>query len=320
MKPNKSAFVIWTVSLGAGLCLAYSTACHWFGFLSGSKNIRLELLLILGAIFFFLSWSVLKSWSGSLITNISKQRLYLFLGAGAVIAGVLGLWVLSPFQNSLFSGQAQPGEPLPTTVRLLSTGLKLSDFASLAVLFFFVAMILSTAVSRWGLISRVFPRLLAVFFPLGAVLLIGLLANLVIPAPDQAGMSSRLKPLSSNGLLALDAALRNIRVDTIFFENYPGWTLVAPADLMDKLKINISGELITYGRVGSIVTMNYPADLSEQEMKELRPLKNVDVDNGSDLHYIAILANDPDKKICLRKYENEVFIVPVSLSPICENK
>jgi len=205
-------------------------------------------------------------------------------------------------------------------MRLLSTGLKLSDFASLAGLFFFGGMILSTAVSRWGLISRVFPRLLAVFFPLGAVLLLGLLANLVIPAPDQAGMSSRLKPLSSNGLLALDAALRNIRVDTIFFENYPGWTLVAPADLMDKLKINISGELITYGRVGSIVTMNYPADLSEQEMKELRPLKNVDVDNGSDLHYIAILANDPDKKICLRKYENEVFIVPVSLSPICENK
>jgi hypothetical protein len=320
MKRYKSVFVIWTANLGAALCLAYSTMCHWFGFSSESKNNRLELLLIFGAIFFFLSWWVLKSWSAALFANISRQRLYLFLGAAAVIAGAFGLLVLPPSQNALFSGHAQPGETLTTTMRLLSIGLKLSDFASLAGLFFFGEMILSKAVSCWGLITGVFPRLLAVFFPLGAVLLIGLLANLIIPAPDQAGMSSRLKPLSSNDLLAVDAALRNIRVDTIFFENYAGWTLVAPADLLDKLKINISGELISYGRIGSIVTMDYPADLSDQEMKELRALKNVDVDNGSDLHYIAILENDANKKICLRTHKNEVFIVPISFSPICENR
>jgi hypothetical protein len=311
---------LWLASLGAGLCLAYTAMCHWFGFLSASKNTRLEMFLVFGAIFIFLSWRFLKWGFGFLFENLSLRRFYIFLAAAVVIAGGVVLFVLPAFVNALISSQAQPAGTLTTTLKLLSTALTLSDFVSLAGLLFFAALFLSTVVSRWKLVSRAGPRLLAVFFPLGILLLVCVAANVVLGTMDKGGTYPPLAPVSSNSLLSLDASLPNIRVYTVFFENYAGWTLVAPANLVSKLKINASGELKTYGRIGSIINADYPADLTDQEMQDLLALKNIDVDNGSGLHYIAILKGDPNRKICLRKYGNDVFVVPVSLSPICGSK
>jgi hypothetical protein len=200
----------------------------------------------------------------------------------------------------------------------------MSDFVSLAGLLLFGEVILSAIVSHWRLIIRVIPRLSAVIFPFGMALVICLIANLVFSATDNVGAFNQLKPLSSNGLIALDEGsktfLFNIRVYTVFFEHYPGWTLVTPAELLSQLRLNASGKLQRWGRIGSIVTADYPAALSDQEMRTLLALKNVTVENGAGLHYIAILEDDASRKICFRTYDKDVFVVPVSLSPICGNK
>jgi hypothetical protein len=206
----------------------------------------------------------------------------------------------------------------------LSLGLKLSDFVNLAGLLLISEAAFSILASCWRSILPIIPRWLAVFFPLGMLLFVGILANVVISATGNLGTLNRLTPLPSNGLIALDEGsytfLENIRVYTVLFEHYQGWTVVAPADLLNKLDIDSGGKLKTWGRIKSIVNVDYPAALSDQEMNNLLTLKNVNVENGLGLHYTAILESDSSQKICFRTYKDTVFIVPVSLSPVCESK
>jgi len=324
MKLSKAELWILPASLATGSCLAYSTICHWFGFLSNSKINRLEMLLVFGVIFLFLSWQLLKRGSIIRFVKISRRKIYLFIGAAVVVAAAVALFVLPPSQNSLISSQTKPDGLISSPLRLLWIGLRLSDFASLAVLLFLGEVILSTMVNAWGLILPVLPRLSPVLFPLVLILLASVVANVVISATDSVGMLHQLTPLSSNGMIALDEGsntfLKNIRVYTILFENFEGWTLITPRALSDKLEINSASKLRRWGRVGSVVTYDYPTDLSSQAEKDLLALKNVTVENGEGVQYIAILVNDPNRKICFRTYEDIVFIVPVSLSPICEHK
>jgi len=207
---------------------------------------------------------------------------------------------------------------------ILWIGLKLSDFLNLTGLLLIGEITVSILASRWKLILPIIPRWLAVFFPLGMLLLVGIAANLAISAKGKLGTLNNLAPLPANGLIALDEGsntfYENIRVYTILFENYQGWTLITPADLLKKLDIGADGKLKRWGRLAAVENFDYPTDLSMQEMQNLLALKNVNVENGTGLEYIAILEGDSNQKICLRTYVNNVFIVPVSLSPVCESK
>jgi hypothetical protein len=321
---NKAGLRTLAASLVGGFCLAYSTACHWFGFLSASKFNRLEMLFVFGVISFFLSWQVLKIGRGIFLKSISWARFYLFLGAALVIAGAVALVFLSSTQDRLIDSQIKMGGSLTTILRLLWVGLKLSDFVSMAGLLLIGEIIFSNLVSGWRLILPIITRGLAVFFPFGLLLFVGVCTNLVISATGNLGTLNKLSPLSGNGLIALDEGsttyLENIRVYTILFEHYQGWVLIAPADLLNMLNLDADGKLKTWGRISSIVAVDYPAALSGQEMNDLLALKNENVENGTGLHYIAILEGDANRKICLRTYKENVFVVPVSLSPICESR
>jgi hypothetical protein len=324
MKLNKGGFWVWPASLGAGFSLAYTTTCHWFGFLSVSKIHRLELLVVFGAIFVFLNWQLLKHGTGKFLENISLRRVYLFLAAAVVIAGVITLVGLPLSQNSLISGQTQTDGTLTPTTRLLWMGLKLADFTSLVSLVFIGEVLLSLLSGCWKSLLPVIQHGLAVFFPVGLLLGVGVVANVAISVTGQLGTLNKLTPLSANGLIALDEGsntfMENIRVYTILFEHYQDWTLVTPADLLQKLEINAGGRLKRWGRIKSIMTVDYPAALSDQEKNDMLALKHVNVENGLGLHYIAVLEDDSTRKICFRTYQKIIFIVPVSLSPICESR
>jgi hypothetical protein len=324
MNLNKAGFRVLSTSLVGGFCLAYSAACHWFGFLSASKINRLELLFIFGAIFIVFSWQFLKYGSGIFLKEVSRPRFYLFLGASLVIAGVITLVVLPSSQNRLISSLISGNATLTASTRVLWIGLKLSDFICLAGLLLIVEIALSILAGRWKWLLPIISRWLAVFFPLGLLMFAGVVANLTISATGKLGTLNKLTLLPENGLIALDEGSNtyseNIRVYTILFKNYQGWTLVTPVDLVDKLDIDAGGRLKSWGRIGSIVTVNYPTELSDQEMKDLLALKNVNEENGSGLHYVAILEDDSARKICFRTHKETVFIVPVSLSPVCESR
>jgi hypothetical protein len=324
MKLNKAAFLILCTSLLGGFCLAYSVICHWFGFLAESKINRLEMLVVFGAVFIFLSWQLVKYAFGILPGRISRARLYWLIGAAVAAAGAVGLLVLPATQNRLIAAQMPAGAALTSALRLLWVALKLSDFASLAGLFLIGEVTFSILAGRWKLILPVMRGGLAVFFPVGLLLLVGVLSNLAISATSQLGALNKLSPLPANDLIALDEGSNtfseNIRVYAVFFENYPGWTLVTPAALLDKLDVDAGGRLKSWGRIKTIFTFDYPAALSDREMKNLLAYKNVNVENGSGLHYIAILEKDASRKVCFRTYQGSVFVVPVSLSPVCESK
>jgi hypothetical protein len=323
MKLNKAGFWVWPASLCAGFSLAYSIACHWFGFLSASKINRLEMLLGFGVIFSNLSWKLIKRGSGPFFEKISRRRFYLYLGAAVVIGGAAALFVLPLSQNSLITQQAQQGGALTPTVRFLWIGLKLADFASLTGLLVVSAAIFTTVVNRWGAITRFLQKMVFVSPVLVIVLIACLATNLYISASDKEGTLHQLKPLPSNSLLSLvwtKAYMKKARGYTILFENYPGWTLVAPIDLLEKMGINKTDKLQRWGRLGSVVNADYPTDLSIRDVQGLLALKNVHVDNGAGLQYVAILEGDSNRNICLRTYKNNVFIVPVSLSPVCVSK
>jgi hypothetical protein len=324
MNLNKAGFLTFCTSLVGGFCLAYSVICHWFGFLAESKINRLEMLVVFGAIFIFLSWQLVNYAFGIFPGRISRARFYLFLGVAVAVAGAVGLVVLPSTQNPLISAQIPASAGPTSTMRLLWMALKLSDFASVAGLFLIGEVTLSILASRLMVILPVIPRGLAVFFPLGLLLLVGVLSNLVISATGQLGALNKLSPLPANGLIALDEGSNtfseNIRVYAVFLENFQGWTLVTPADLLDKLDVDAGGRLKSWGRIKTIVTVDYPAALSDQEMNNLLDYKNVNVDNGTGLHYVAILKDDPSHEICFRTYKATVFVVPVSLSPVCVSK
>jgi hypothetical protein len=324
MNLNKAGLRIMFASLVGGFCLAYSVACHWFGFLSESKINRLEMLVIFGAIFIVLCWLLVKYGAEIVFDRISRARFYLLLGVAVVVAGAVAQVVLPSTQNRLISAQIPVGASLTSTTRLLWMALKLSDFASVAGLLFIGEVAFSILASRWKYILPIIPRWSAVFFPLGLLLFVGVISNLVISATGKLGALNNLAPLSANGLIALDEGsntfLENIRVYTILFEHYQGWTLITPADLLKKLDFEAGGKLKSWGRIKSIVTVDYPAALTNQEMNDLLALKNVNVENGTGLHYVAILEDDASRKICFRTFQETVFIVPLSLSPVCESK
>jgi hypothetical protein len=259
-----------------------------------------------------------------LFDNVSRHSFFILLGSAGLVAGIAALFLLPPAQNQVISSQIQPDQTLPPTLRLLWFGFRLSDFASLAGLLVYVEGVAWTIVRQWSLFRRTFLRLLAVFFPLGIVLIGGVIANLAVSAASPVSSFNQLPRLSSKSLIALDQGsntfLRNIRVYTILFENYPGWVMVAPAKLVGHLGLNSMGKLTRWGRIGSLVTADYSPVLTAGEMNDLLALKNVVVDNGEGLHYIVVLENDPNRKICLRTYKKTVFVVPVSFSPICESK
>jgi len=320
MKLNKAGFWVWPVSLGAGFSLAYSTACHWFGFLSASKINRLEMLLAFGVIFTILSWQLLKRGYGILFGKLSRKKFYWYLGVALVIAGTAALFGLPPLQNSLIP---QQGGNLTTIMRFMAAGLRVADFISLAGLLLPGEALLTTIVNNWGPITGFIHKAATVSPALGIVLVFCVLANLYVSVKDKEGSLRQLKPLPSNSLLSLvwtKAYMEKARGYTLFFEHYPGWTLVAPAGLLDKMGINAADKLVRWGRLVSVVNADYPTGLSRQEMQDLLALRNVNIENGSGLQYIAILEEDSDRNICLRTYKNNVLIVPVSLSPICESK
>ena len=282
------------------------------------------MLVIFGAIFIVLCWLLVKYGAEIVFERISRARFYFLLGVAVVVAGAVGLLVLPAPQKRLVAAQIPAGAGLTSTTHLLWMALKLSDFVSVAGLFLIGEGMLSILASRWKLILPVIPRGLAVFVPLGLLSLVGVLANLVISATGQLGALNKLSPLPANGLIALDEGSNtfseNIRVYAVFFENYQGWTLVTPAALLDKLDVDAGGRLKSWGRIKTIVTFDYPAALSAQEMKNLLAYKNVNVENGEGLHYIAILENDASRKVCFRTYQGSVIVVPLSLSPVCESK
>jgi hypothetical protein len=323
MKLNKAGLWVWPASLGAGFSLAYSTACHWFGFLSASKTNRVEMLAGFGVIFSVLCWLFLKRGPGIFSAKISWRQFYAYLGAALVVAGAAAVFVLPLAQNPLILQQAQAGGTLTTITRFLWMGLKLTDFVSLAGLLLIVEITLSVIVSHWGSILHFIRREASVSPAMGIVLVFCLLANLYFSTTDKQGTLRHLKPLPSNSLLSLvwtKGYMKKARGYTLLFENYPGWTLVAPGSLLQKMGINDTDGLKRWGRLGSVVTVDYPTDLSKQEMQALSVLKRVTVENGSGLHYIAILQGDTNRNICLRTYKNDVFMVPVSLSPVCEGR
>jgi hypothetical protein len=315
MKLNKDGLWVWPASLVAGFSLAYSTACHWFGFLLASKINRLVMLLAFGAIFSILSWLLVKRGSGYFSEKFNRRRFFLYLGAALVIAGAATFFIIPQ--------QALPVRSLTTGIQILWTALKLADFVSLVGLLLFSGAILITIVSHWAGICRFFHRTAAASPTLGVVLVFCLFANLYISATDKAGTLHQLKPLPSNNLISLvwsKTYMTKARGYTLLFEQYQGWTLIAPAALLKKMKIDDTNALMRWGRLGTVVTADYLTNLSLQEMNDLLVLKNVKVQNGSGLQYIAVLEGDANRKICLRTYVKKVFFVPVALSPICESK
>jgi hypothetical protein len=319
MKLNKAGFWVWPASLGAGFCLAYSVACHWFGFLLAAKRNRLEMLLAFGAIFCILSWQLVKRGSGFFSEKKSGRKFYFILGTAVLIAGAAAVFVLPLSQISLI-----PQSPQTTIMRWMWIGLRLADFVSLVCVLLLVEVILSLNENQRGSILRLIYGKTTVSPALGIVLIFCLSANLYISVKDKTGVLHHMKPLSSNSLLSVvwnqPLYMAKARGYTILFEHYQGWTLVAPARLLEKMAINQSEELQRWGRLGKVVTADYPTVLSEQEMQALLALKKVNVNNESGLRYTAILVGDSSHKVCLRTYTNRIFFVPVSLSPICESK
>jgi hypothetical protein len=209
-------------------------------------------------------------------------------------------------------------------MRWMWISLRLADFVSLVCVLLLVEVILSLNENQRGSILRLIHGKTTVSPALGIVLIFCLSANLYISVKDKTGVLHHMKPLSSNSLLSVvwnqPLYMAKARGYTILFEHYQGWTLVAPARLLEKMAINQSEELQRWGRLGKVVTADYPTVLSEQEMQALLALKKVNVNNESGLRYTAILVGDSSHKVCLRTYTNRIFFVPVSLSPICESK
>jgi hypothetical protein len=319
MKLNKARIWVWTASLGAGFCLTYSVACHWFGFLSAAKSDRLELLVAFGAIFCLLSWQLLKRAAGFFSEKMTGKKFYLFLGAALLIAAVAAVFVLPLSQISLI-----PQPPQTRILRWMWIGLRLADFVSLACVLLLVEVILSLNENQRASIASFIHRKTTVSPVLGIALIFCLSANLYISVINKTGMLHHPQPLSSNSLLSLawnqPYVGTKVRAYALLFEHYQGWTLVAPAHLLDVMGIDQSDELKRWGRIGNVITADYPTVLSTQDMQALLNLKKVNVNNESGLRYTAILVGDSSRKVCLRTYTNRIFFVPVSLSPICENR
>jgi len=324
MKLKEYGFIHKAISLAAGVCLAYSLACHWLGFLSESKINRVSMLLIFGVFFSFLVFQIVKWGTGFLLENLPSTIFYSCLAAALIIAGVLW-WILNPsFENPLISSQAEQAGAQTLTARLWLIGLELSDFVNLTVILFLGELAISSTVRNWQTVVRIIPKLFPLFSPLVLILWLSVILNLGLLITTNQGLTNKLTKLPSNSLIGLDEGSRtfrqNIRVYTVFFTYYPGWTLYVSQDLSGKLRLNYDNLLTRWGRIAAIESVSYPYQISEQEVHDLASYKQVNVENGTGLRYIAILEEEPSHKICLRRNGNFIYIIPISLSPVCESR
>jgi hypothetical protein len=314
MKKVKNNLHFWLISVIIGLYFAYSISFHWFGFLQESKINRLSLILLFGGLCSFIAYFFIR-WGFKFLHELVTPK-WIKLVSGIALAGALVLTFVLSF--SFTKLQTQSSEVIS---RFWLVGLYFSDFLSLASLLFALGLISIFIITRKYDLARI-PRFFPLIFPLPLILLICILFNLVHASNDQLSTINQLIRLPSNSLIGLDQGSRtfkeNIRVDAVFFKHYAGWTLIAPKDLLLDLKLNRDGTLLRWGRIASITFAAYPFELSDDEMNDLLSRPSEKVENGLGQRYVAILENDPNHQVCLRVKADLIFIVPVSLSPVCQ--
>jgi hypothetical protein len=314
MTKTNSRIPLWVSSALAGLCLAYSFACHWLGFLSESKVNRLSMLLVFGGLLTFLVYLFIRWAIPCLTADLSRRFGLLIAGVALTIAlAAIALMTIRFPETWLVNAQASS--------RLWVVGLFMADFMDLAGLIFSLGLILASALMHRKALIGAAPRLARVLFPLPLFFLLTIILNLVVATNDRSSAMNTLARMPSNDLIGLDEGSRtfkeNIRVDAVFFTHYMGWRLIAPKELVASLRLDRDQTLIRWGRIASIRYASYPGSLSPAEMEALFAEPYVNVENGSGKRFIAVLADDPNHQVCLRVNGDFIFIVPVILSPVC---
>ena len=315
-RANNNSLHFWLISIITGLFFAYSISCHWLGFLQESKINRLILILVFGGLCSFIAYLFIR-WGFKFLNELVTPK-WIILDSGIALVGALVLTIVFSFLYTNLQTQSSQ-----IISRFWLVGLYFSDFLSLASLLFTLGLILIFIITRKYDLARI-PQLFPLIFPLPLILFICILCNLVVASNDPLSTFNQLVRLPSNSLIGLDQGSRtfkeNIRVDAVFFKHYAGWTLIAPKDLLLDLRLNRDVTLLRWGRIASINFAAYPVELSDDEMKDLLSRPAEKVENGLGQRYVAILENDPNHQVCLRVNADLIFIVPVSLSPVCQNR